>query len=294
MKKLFIGIAAIAVTTMLSGCGMTMFNAMNMAGSQVRVELAENNFKVIKDVSGHSSATYILFIGGMSRKTVRENAIADMFKSANLTGSQTITNIYVKQHVTTILGIYINVSFSASGQVIEFIPKSSNAIADTAPLYSSQSISATPKKEITHYIGETYDDGVKQGIVFTLSEDGQHGKIVCPKIFRNIVWCNKKNTGKIGTDDEIDGENNLKTVMKIKDWETKYPAFAQCTELGKGWYLPAIDELRELKNNIEFFNNPTLLLWSSTESSGQIAKALNMASYPWKTSALNVVAVAKF
>ena len=142
MKKLFIGIAAIAVTTMLSGCGMTMFNAMNATGNQARVELADNNFRVIKEVKGHSSATYVFFIGGLSKRAARENAIADMFKSAKLTGSQTITNIYVQQHVTTVLGFYIRISFAATGQVVEFLPKN-GTIAETAATSSNNQPTST-------------------------------------------------------------------------------------------------------------------------------------------------------
>lgn len=296
MKKLFIGIAAIAVTTMLSGCGMTMFNAMNATGNQALVELADNNFRVIKEVKGHSSATYVFFIGGLSKRAARENAIADMFKSAKLTGSQTITNIYVQQHVTTVLGIYIRVSFAATGQVVEFLPKNGTTI-DTTPTYNKPStFSFTPKQEIeqAHHIGETYDDGVKKGIIFSLSGDGNHGKIVYTEIFPNILWCGNKDVSFVGTKDRLDGENNMKTIMGIKDWQTKYPAFAKCAELGDGWYLPSIEELRELKENIDFFQDSEELIWSSTEIGSKVVQVLNTTNVHRKTNALNVVAVAKF
>ena len=276
MKKLFIGIAAIAVTTMLSGCGMTMFNAMNATGNQARVELADNNFKVIKEVKGHSSATYVFFIGGLSKRAARENAIADMFKSAKLTGSQTITNIYVQQHVTTVLGIYIRVSFAATGQVVEFLPKN-GTIAE--PMY---------------HIGDTYDDGTKKGIIFSLSQDGNHGKIVYNEIFHNIIWCEKKDMGYTGAISRIDGKDNLKAIMKLNDWQTTYPAFAKCAELGVGWYLPSIEELREIKENLPFYEDYEELIWSSTEIGSKVVQVLNSDNVQWKTSALNVVAVAKF
>lgn len=37
--------------------------------------------------------------------------------------------------------------------------------------------------------------------------------------------------------------------MKISDWRNKYPAFAWCADHGSGWYLPALDELKELLLN---------------------------------------------
>ena len=39
--------------------------------------------------------------------------------------------------------------------------------------------------------------------------------------------------------------------MKIAAWKDKYPAFAWCADHGDGWYLPAIDELKELLLNDE-------------------------------------------
>ena len=39
--------------------------------------------------------------------------------------------------------------------------------------------------------------------------------------------------------------------MKIAGWKDKYPAFAWCADHGDGWYLPAIDELKELLLNDE-------------------------------------------
>ena len=296
MKKLFIGIAAIAVTTMLSGCGMTMFNAMNATGNQALVELADNNFRVIKEVKGHSSATYVFFIGGLSQRAARENAIADMFKSAKLTGSQTITNIYVQQHVTTVLGIYIRISFAATGQVVEFLPKNGTIAETVAPSYNTSPYSTatvTPQQEQEYHIGGMYNDGVKRGLIFDISESGEHGKIVYPETFNSLQWCNGKDNAN--TSDRFDGENNMKAVMKITDWQAKYPAFAKCAELGDGWYLPSIEELKSISRTIGLFSGINAKIWSSTSTNAKFAKALNKDFINnSKTEELQVVAVAKF
>ena len=69
-----------------------------------------------------------------------------------------------------------------------------------------------------------------------------------------LQWCtddehNKELTG-IATDSS-NGLNNLRSIMKIAAWKDKYPAFAWCADHGDGWYLPAIDELKEFLLNDE-------------------------------------------
>ena len=43
-----------------------------------------------------------------------------MFKSVNLTGAQTITNINVKQAVSGVPPFFIRTTYTATGTVIEF------------------------------------------------------------------------------------------------------------------------------------------------------------------------------
>jgi hypothetical protein len=49
----------------------------------------------------------------------------------------------------------------------------------------------------------------------------------------------------IGADDKNNGANNMAKVKQIAGWREKYPAFAWCADLGDGWYLPAIEELKK-------------------------------------------------
>ena len=44
---------------------------------------------------------YFLGLGGISRKSLRNNAVAELTKKANLTGSQALVNITVKSAVKT-------------------------------------------------------------------------------------------------------------------------------------------------------------------------------------------------
>lgn len=93
-------------------------------------------------------------------------------------------------------------------------------------------------------VGDYYDVDGKQGVVFDVTPDGQHGKIVC---LRNLG---------------------------ITSWDA---AKSKCAQLGTGWYLPSKDELQimyKAKSEI----NPTLLAvgdplearnyWSSTADRG--------------------------
>lgn len=74
-----------------------------------------------------------------------------------------------------------------------------------------QSASHSPAPQSKSYaVGDYYDDGVKQGVVFVVTPDGKHGKIV-----------------------------SLYDLGKFDWWE----ANTQCSSLGSGWRLPTKAEL---------------------------------------------------
>lgn len=147
--------------------------------------------------------------------------------------------------------------------------------------------SETSKK--VYRVGDYYDDGIKQGVVFDVWDDGLHGKIVslqqakeqwaasqnfgsffrpdCPNVIR--VYCGAQN-----------GEFNLHQIQQIDNWEKRYPAFAWCSSLGSGWYLPTINEMHvllqdqvrgEVNKTLELYGAEKLAMesaayWSSTEN----------------------------
>ena len=146
------------------------------------------------------------------------------------------------------------------------------------------------KKELekvtkTYKVGDYYDDGKKRGVVFEVSSDGKHGKIVSlTESSKVIKWASDENEQKrlIGADDNYNGANNMAKVMQIEGWRNKYPAFAWCADLGEGWYLPAIEELKKFALNEDIYdvvtlatkgkklaNNGDFWYWSSTEYSYQ-------------------------
>ncbi len=133
----------------------------------------------------------------------------------------------------------------------------------------------------TYKVGDYYDDGKKQGVVFEVSADGKHGKIISlTESSEKLKWSSDSEEQKrlIGADDKMNGANNMAKVKSIAGWSEKYPAFAWCANLGEGWYLPAIDELKLFTLNDEVYDavNRTLAtkgkklaeygtIWSSTE-----------------------------
>ena len=127
-------------------------------------------------------------------------------------------------------------------------------------------------------VGDYYDDGTKQGVVFYVDATGQHGKIVSLDEVRR-EWCSDAQYAKgieVGASSKSDGKANTDKVMSRSD-SAEYPAFVWCRAKGKDWYLPAIDELKLLLLDRSVHNavNHTLYEhgvntlsgwgWSSTE-----------------------------
>ena len=140
----------------------------------------------------------------------------------------------------------------------------------------SEEISVTLNvKKLTYKVGDYYDDGTKQGVVFYVDATGQHGKIVS---LDQVVkeWCTKKQYKKmivVGASSESDGKANTDKVMSRRD-SAEYYAFVWCRAKGNDWYLPAIDELKLLYSVRDTINSTlkerggkTLFgwYWSSTE-----------------------------
>ena len=132
-------------------------------------------------------------------------------------------------------------------------------------------------------LGDYYNENGKEGVVFWVDESGWHGKIVSLTESDKLQWSSDKKELKriIGANDETNGANNMAIVKTRKDWQLKYPAFKWCADLGEGWYLPAIEELKlfTLNHSIRRQINRILLIkgeeistyrsyWSSSERAG--------------------------
>ena len=154
--------------------------------------------------------------------------------------------------------------------------------------------STRPALVKTYRVGDYYDDGKKQGVVFEVAADGKHGKIVSlTESAKRLMWSTSSEwTRVIGANDKHNGANNMSKVKQIDGWREKCPAFAWCADLGEGWYLPAIEELKmfTLDEVVHDAVNRTLATkgkklankgdehwyWSSTEGSNDLVWFVNM------------------
>lgn len=121
MKSIKAILVAVFATILVSSCGISYSPTSNLNTNQTDVVLSQNNFKVVKTVSAEENATYICGIGGLSKAALKANAVAELTKKAELTGSQALININVKQSGFTFLGIYSKYTFMAEGTVVEFV-----------------------------------------------------------------------------------------------------------------------------------------------------------------------------
>jgi uncharacterized secreted protein with C-terminal beta-propeller domain len=120
MKKLSSMIAmAVVAVLFLASCGASQSLTTNANLNQTNVVLSQKNFHVVKQVSAEASATYVFGIGGLSKKSLYNNAVAELTKAANLTGSQALVNVTVKNSGKLIL-FFGKVTYHAEGTVIEF------------------------------------------------------------------------------------------------------------------------------------------------------------------------------
>ena len=146
---------------------------------------------------------------------------------------------------------------------------------DRGRIYNGFRLACSSKSNTakTYYkVGDYYNDGTKEGVVFEVSADGKHGKIVSMKQSGNLQWSSDSAERKrlIGASSQTDGAYNMAKVKAIPGWETKYPAFKWCADFGEGWYLPSIGELRTIfkskeKLNPKLTNKLVGAYYSSTE-----------------------------
>ena len=54
--------------------------------------------------------------------------------------------------------------------------------------------------------------------------------------------------------DKDNGKTNMAKIKSIPDWQSKYPAFKWCADLGDGWYLPSINELKAIYSQKDRIN----------------------------------------
>ena len=128
-----------------------------------------------------------------------------------------------------------------------------------------------PITSAPYKVGDYYNDGKKEGVVFEVSKDGNRGKII--SLEQNKYYWSEKDV-KTDATSEIDGMYNMQKIRSLNNWQKDFPAFAWCASLGEGWYLPALEELKSVYTKCAVINNTlkaqgksvlSYYYWSSTQ-----------------------------
>jgi hypothetical protein len=84
---------------LFASCGIHSAMLTNVNSNITNVELSRNNFKVVEKVSGNSTATYFMGIGGLTNKALVENAKAKMVENVQFDGSsRALINLVTETH----------------------------------------------------------------------------------------------------------------------------------------------------------------------------------------------------
>lgn len=105
----------------ISSCGVGHAYVLNHNQNATQVELSENNFKVVGQVSGSSEVEYIMFFGGIKKRNLYQDAYSKMMEESQLIGkSRAITNITTEEHLGGVPPFYSKRTITVSAHVIEF------------------------------------------------------------------------------------------------------------------------------------------------------------------------------
>ena len=138
-------------------------------------------------------------------------------------------------------------AFVGCGELVENFADYVNGTLAPGGSGNSENTGTTESTQVVYKVGDYYNVNGKEGVVFWVDETGRHGKIVS-LVESGGQWSSDVTECRtfIGATNETDGAKNMAVVKQIADWESKYPVFAWCAELGEDWYLPAIKELELL------------------------------------------------
>ena len=161
------------------------------------------------------------------------------------------------------------VPLALSAEMVSSVPAE-----EPASVVNEEPVIVDKRTKAPYKAGDYYNDGTKEGIVFIVSKDGMHGKIISLEQGDEMWAVKEVSNVDTGAENEKDGMVNMNKVKKQKNWEENYPAFAWCARLGDGWYLPAEKELVLVRENKELINKKLKEhscevidggTWSSTE-----------------------------
>lgn len=137
----------------------------------------------------------------------------------------------------------------------------------TTPIKSTKPAASTTTKR--YKVGDYYSENGKRGVVFSVSADGCHGKIVSVSEVC-VSWGGQG--VKIGATDVNKGKTNTSKIKSISGWQTKYQAVRWCSSLGSGWYLPSVYELKAIYDKRDKIDSTLISKGFETIGAGATAK----------------------
>lgn len=133
-------------------------------------------------------------------------------------------------------------------------------------------------------VGDFYDVGGVQGVVFEVESNGIHGKILSLDQSGAVLWAaSGYGSYNTGAKSETDGKTNTEKLVEIGI--SNFPAAEWCVNHGTGWYMPSIIEgeawfaiMDQLNPTISEHGGTTIsssdYFWSSTEGEEDSTQAM--------------------
>ena len=91
-------------------------------------------------------------------------------------------------------------------------------------------------------MGDYYDDGVKQGVVFVVTPDGKHGKIVNLNDFSKLTWSEAKSACRnLGNGWRLPSKAELLMIYELK-YKLNSVLIAVGNEFVDAWYWSADED----------------------------------------------------
>ena len=229
MKRLLVSLSL----CLLCSCSAHLYNTNNHNISETQVVLDKANFTVIGTVSGSASAGYLIGIGGLSKKSLKGNAVAKMYENANLTGSQAIINVTFKQRVSSIL-IYSEIEYTASGTIVEFFD-------GERPIVPSKTV-AVQKEDLEEDAIDTEEETILEK--FIISKRDNNGTWYdaieyCKTLGEGWILPNKEQIDYICENSNIKF-SNCWTATEVNDYKAK--------AYYRGYARPNMTMLKSTKN----------------------------------------------
>jgi hypothetical protein len=247
----------VVVIAIMSSC--FSIHKGNIAGS---VAINSPNFIYVKqNISGESSATYILGIGGLERESLIAEAKEDLAANHPLKGKQVYANYSTNFKTSIYLGLVIIVKCYLTADVVQF----------TEPGYQESSIAVPPPGKVQGR-GDTIGDGVGLDSLLEIRK-------------RNALESlNTEGLMLVFADTALKFYAH-KYYMVKKSWQKNSITFSEANaalrenkELA-GFFIPGIAELKAAMERKSVRSTiPAGIYWSQDEEDSSTMRCLDVAT----------------